>query len=138
MSVKHVLLDILTLRHFYFCVSSRKLVYVLFSIKHTWSQGQQPKIFDTLGANKAQRALLGTIEASLKTVERAEQDLTERVEFPDMGAKWREQKMTEQRDIVSNNVAAIGAATAQVVQLTGGGLVFFPVNFYELIFSKIL
>lgn len=86
-------------------------------------KGQQPKIFDT-STGKAQRALLGTIEASIKTIERAEEDLRSRAELPPLGddlssKKWKETQMDVQKQHVSDHLAAMGAATAQVVQLTG-------------------
>lgn len=88
--------------------------------------GQQPKIVDT-SANRSQRALLGTIEASIKQVERAKEELEVKAELPPIGddvvsQKWREKELGVQRATVTDHLAAVGAATAQVVQLTGGKL----------------
>lgn len=46
-------------------------------------EGQQPKIFDA--ASKAQRALVGTIEASVKAVEAAEKELDSPAQLPPLG-----------------------------------------------------
>ncbi len=85
-------------------------------------QGQKPKVYDTM--SKAQRALLGTIEASVIAVEKAEQELETKAELPPLGddpasRKWKEQTMEVQKQTVNDQLAAMGAATAQVVQLTG-------------------
>uniref|UniRef100_A0A5S6Q7X7 FERM domain-containing protein n=1 Tax=Trichuris muris TaxID=70415 RepID=A0A5S6Q7X7_TRIMR len=84
--------------------------------------GQKPKVFDMM--TRSQRALIGTIETSIRSVERAEEDLKKRVEFPELGEdaasrKWKESQMDVQKQSVTDHLAAMGAATAQVIQLTG-------------------
>ncbi|KHJ45469.1 I/LWEQ domain protein [Trichuris suis] len=84
--------------------------------------GQKPKIFDMM--TRSQRALIGTIETSIRSVERAEEDLKKKVEFPELGEdaaskKWKESQMDVQKQSVTDHLAAMGAATAQVIQLTG-------------------
>lgn len=46
-------------------------------------QGQQPRVYDTM--SKAQRALIGSIEATIKTVQEAEEALQVKAELPPLG-----------------------------------------------------
>uniref|UniRef100_A0A915Q6F4 FERM domain-containing protein n=1 Tax=Setaria digitata TaxID=48799 RepID=A0A915Q6F4_9BILA len=80
------------------------------------AKGQRPRIIDS--QERAQRALIGTIEASIRAVEAAEEEMKKPVEiqiprFSDdpTSRRWIETKVGDQ-------LAQMGAATAQVVQLT--------------------
>ncbi|OUC46431.1 Talin, middle domain protein, partial [Trichinella nativa] len=88
----------------------------------TMAMGQKPKVMDMM--TRSQRALIGTIEASIRNVERVEEDLRKKVEFPQLGddlasKKWKVDEMDVQKQSVTDHLAAMGAATAQVIKLTG-------------------
>lgn len=75
--------------------------------------------------SKAQRALVGTIQTSIKTIERAEEDLHKKADLPVLGddlasKKWKETELDVNKQKVQDQLAAIGAATAEVVQKTSG------------------
>lgn len=104
---------------------------VMTASAHEAPVGQQAKIVDT-GAGRAQRALIGTIEASIKQVEKAKDDLGEKPSLPPLGddeasRRWREDEIGVHKQTVTDHLAAVGAATAQMVQLTGGERVRFMV-----------
>lgn len=69
--------------------------------------------------SKSQRALVGTIEASVKAVETAERELDTKAELPPLGddpasKRWRQETMEVKKQNVSDQLAAMGAATAEV------------------------
>uniref|UniRef100_A0A0N4ZUP8 FERM domain-containing protein n=1 Tax=Parastrongyloides trichosuri TaxID=131310 RepID=A0A0N4ZUP8_PARTI len=84
--------------------------------------GQRVRVVDS--QERAQRALVGTIEASIKAVEEAEEELYRPPEiqlprFDDPSSrKWIETQREVQKEGVSERISAMGAATAEVVQLT--------------------
>uniref|UniRef100_A0A0K0EJV8 FERM domain-containing protein n=1 Tax=Strongyloides stercoralis TaxID=6248 RepID=A0A0K0EJV8_STRER len=84
--------------------------------------GQRVRVVDS--QERAQRALVGTIEASIKAVEEAEEELYKPPEiqlprFDDPSSrKWIETQKEVQKEGVSERISAMGAATAEVVQLT--------------------
>ncbi|UMM10645.1 hypothetical protein L5515_000321 [Caenorhabditis briggsae] len=72
-----------------------------------------------------QRALIGTIEATIRTVEQAEEELEAepQIDIPrfndDLSAnRWMEEQKAVNKENVNERLAAMGAATAQVVQWT--------------------
>uniref|UniRef100_A0A0N5BME0 FERM domain-containing protein n=1 Tax=Strongyloides papillosus TaxID=174720 RepID=A0A0N5BME0_STREA len=84
--------------------------------------GQRIRVVDS--QERAQRALVGTIEASIKAVEEAEEELYKppEIQFPRFddpsSRKWIETQREVQKEGVSERISAMGAATAEVVQLT--------------------
>uniref|UniRef100_A0A915B5P5 FERM domain-containing protein n=1 Tax=Parascaris univalens TaxID=6257 RepID=A0A915B5P5_PARUN len=87
------------------------------------SRGQRARVIDS--QERAQRALVGTIEASIRAVERAEEEMEKpvQIELPRFtddptSRRWVETKVEVEKQKVGDQLAQMGAATAQVVQLT--------------------
>uniref|UniRef100_A0A0N5AYK5 FERM domain-containing protein n=1 Tax=Syphacia muris TaxID=451379 RepID=A0A0N5AYK5_9BILA len=87
------------------------------------SKGQRAKVVDS--HERAQRALIGTIEASIRSVEQAQEEMEKPIEvelpkFVDdpQSRRWVETKVEVEKQKVGDQLAQMGAATAQVVQLT--------------------
>ena len=78
----------------------------------------------TEARERSQRALIGTIEAVIRKVEEAEEEIAREPDIPlpkfddPHSRKWRETRVEIQKDDVNDRLAAMGAATAEVVQLT--------------------
>ena len=75
-------------------------------------------------AQRSQKALVGTIETSIKAVEDAERELDRKPDLPPLGddpasQRWRRETFDVKKSQVEDHLAAVGAATARVVQLTG-------------------
>lgn len=75
--------------------------------------------------SEPQRALLSTITASHQVIETAEHELSSKAQLPELGTdpaslKWIEQTMDTHKQNVGSQIAAMNAATAQVVTLTSG------------------
>ncbi|VDN06084.1 unnamed protein product [Thelazia callipaeda] len=92
-------------------------------LQHQLAKGQRPRIINS--QERAQRALIGTIEASIRAVEAAEEEMKKPVEieiprFTDdpTSRRWIETKVEVEKQKVGDQLAQMGAATAQVVQLT--------------------
>lgn len=87
-------------------------------------QPQHPKIQQTL--SEPQRALLSTISAGRSAVENAQNDLSvKNVRFQELGTdpaslKWKQDQMDSKKQNVTSQLAAMNAATAQVITLTSG------------------
>ncbi|VDO61336.1 unnamed protein product [Haemonchus placei] len=86
-------------------------------------RAQRLRILDTY--EHPQRALVGTIEATIKSVAEAEEELEREPEielprFPDdySKRKWVDEQVIINKENVNERLAAMGAATAQVVQWT--------------------
>ncbi|PAV71893.1 hypothetical protein WR25_14265 [Diploscapter pachys] len=86
-------------------------------------RAQRLRVIDTY--EHPQRALIGTIEATIRAVDEAEEELEkepyiEIPKFPDDSAerKWVEEQVAVNKENVNERLAAMGAATAQVVQWT--------------------
>ncbi|RCN42783.1 Talin, middle domain protein [Ancylostoma caninum] len=84
---------------------------------------QRLRILDTY--EHPQRALVGTIEATIKSVAEAEEELEREphIELPRFHddysrRKWVDEQVTINKENVNERLAAMGAATAQVVQWT--------------------
>jgi talin len=73
---------------------------------------------------RSQRALIGTIEATIRAVEEAEEEISREPDIPlprfddAQSRKWRETRVEVEKESVNDRLAAMGAATAEVVQLT--------------------
>lgn len=87
------------------------------------SRGQRARVVDS--QERAQRALVGTIEASIRAVEQAEEEMEKpiQIELPRFtddptSRRWVETKVEVEKQKVGDQLAQMGAATAQVVQLT--------------------
>lgn len=84
---------------------------------------QQTKVTSVL--SEPQRALLSTITAGHEVIHVAETELSYKAQLPELGndpasLKWIEQTIDTQKQKVGSQIAAMNAATAQVVTLTSG------------------
>lgn len=75
--------------------------------------------------SEPQRALLSTISAGHEVIVTAEKELVTKVTIPRLGTdpaslKWKETTLDTNKQNVSSQIAAMNAATAQVVTLTSG------------------
>lgn len=87
-----------------------------------WGRGaqtQRPRIVDS--QERAQRALIGTIEASIKAVGQAEEEMAKQphIDIPKFdddpkSRQWHEKRVAVEKENVGERLAAMGAATAQV------------------------
>jgi hypothetical protein len=69
---------------------------------------------------RAQRALIGTIEQTIRAVEEAEEEIMKppQIDLPHFDTSNRRWRVEVEKEAVSDRLAAMGAATAEVVQLT--------------------
>ncbi|CAD5205405.1 unnamed protein product [Bursaphelenchus okinawaensis] len=69
---------------------------------------------------RAQRALIGTIEATMRAVQEAEEEIRRppQIDLLRFEPSRREWRVEVEKEAVSDRLAAMGAATAEVVQLT--------------------
>ncbi|XP_060808637.1 talin-1 [Amyelois transitella] len=86
------------------------------------SQVQQTKVTSVL--SEPQRALLTTITSGREVIKRSEEGLA-RATLPDLGhdatsLKWKQVTLDTNKQVVTSHIAAMNAATAQVVTLTSG------------------
>lgn len=86
-------------------------------------QPQHPKVHSTM--SEPQRALLSTITAGRSAVDKAQSDLSVKVQLPPLGTdpasvQWKQNTMDVKKQSVSSQLAAMNAATAQVITLTSG------------------
>lgn len=82
---------------------------------------QQTKVTNVM--SEPHRALLSTISAGHEVIVTAEKELVTKVPVPPLGAdpasvKWKEDTLDTNKQNVSSQIAAMNAATAQVVTLT--------------------
>lgn len=87
------------------------------------NQVQQTKVTSVL--SEPQRALLSTITAGHEVIHIAETELSCKAQLPELGTdpaslKWIEQTIDTHKQNVGSQIAAMNAATAQVVTLTSG------------------
>ncbi|KAL0267697.1 UNVERIFIED_CONTAM: hypothetical protein PYX00_009891 [Menopon gallinae] len=92
-------------------------------LAHSPSTLQQTKVTDVL--SEPQRALLSTISAGHEVIVTAEKELVTKFTIPRLGTdpasvKWKEATLDTNKQNVSSQIAAMNAATAQVVTLTSG------------------
>ncbi|KAJ8706954.1 hypothetical protein PYW08_011088 [Mythimna loreyi] len=86
------------------------------------SQMQQTRVTTIL--TEPQRALLSTISSGVEIIKQTEEGLT-RATLPALGhdaasVKWKQVTMDTNKQVVTSQIAAMNAATAQVVTLTSG------------------
>lgn len=87
------------------------------------NQVQQTKVTSVL--SEPQRALLSTITAGHEVIHIAETELSTKAQRPQLGTdpaslRWIEQTIDTHKQNVGSQIAAMNAATAQVVTLTSG------------------
>ncbi|CAJ0573825.1 unnamed protein product, partial [Mesorhabditis spiculigera] len=92
-------------------------------ISQSMPRGERVRVVES--RDRAQRALVGTIEASIRAVDEAEEELQKEPEielpkFPEdpNSRRWVEHQRDLGKENVNERLAAMGAATAQVVQWT--------------------
>ncbi|XP_071567538.1 talin-1 isoform X3 [Temnothorax nylanderi] len=93
------------------------------NIAHAPPMVQQTKVTSVL--SEPQRALLSTITAGHEVIHIAETELTTKAQLPELGTdpaslRWIEQTIDTHKQNVGSQIAAMNAATAQVVTLTSG------------------
>ncbi|XP_076242386.1 talin_middle and talin-RS domain-containing protein rhea isoform X3 [Calliopsis andreniformis] len=93
------------------------------NIAHAPPMVQQTKVTSVL--SEPQRALLSTITAGHEVIHIAETELSYKAQLPELGTdpaslKWIEQTIDTHKQNVGSQIAAMNAATAQVVTLTSG------------------
>ncbi|XP_067209447.1 talin-1 isoform X1 [Linepithema humile] len=93
------------------------------NIAHTPPMVQQTKVTSVL--SEPQRALLSTITAGHEVIHIAETELSTKAQLPELGTdpaslRWIEQTIDTHKQNVGSQIAAMNAATAQVVTLTSG------------------
>ncbi|XP_061940107.1 talin-2 isoform X5 [Apis cerana] len=93
------------------------------NIAHAPPMVQQTKVTSVL--SEPQRALLSTITAGHEVIHIAETELSSKAQLPELGTdpaslKWIEQTIDTHKQNVGSQIAAMNAATAQVVTLTSG------------------
>lgn len=81
----------------------------------------QPKIHSS--ATEPQRALINTIDAGKQAVDAAQKELQTKAQLPELGTdpasiQWKQNTMDVKKQNVSSQIAAMNAATAQVITLT--------------------
>lgn len=81
----------------------------------------RPKI--TSGLTGPQRALISTIDAGKKVLQKAERDLQTKAKLPDLGTdpasqKWRTTQMDVKKENLGSQIKAVTAATATLLNLT--------------------
>ncbi|XP_042904301.1 talin-2 isoform X1 [Parasteatoda tepidariorum] len=86
-------------------------------------QMQHPKVHTTM--SEPQRALLSTITSGRSAVENAQNNLNVRIKLQELGTdpasiQWKQNQMDVKKQNVSSQLAAMNAATAQVITLTSG------------------
>lgn len=86
-------------------------------------QVQQTKVTSVL--SEPQRGLLTTISATQSRIKESEIELESRAHIPELGTdaasmKWKEVTLDTRKQNVGSQIAAMNAATAQVVTLTSG------------------
>ncbi|XP_023231887.1 talin-2-like isoform X2 [Centruroides sculpturatus] len=84
---------------------------------------QHPRVHSAM--SEPQRALLSTIGAGREAIDSAQKELQSRIQLPDLGTdpaslQWKQNTMDVKKQNVSSQVAAMNAATAQVITLTSG------------------
>lgn len=95
------------------------------NIAHAPPTVQQSRITSVL--TEPQRALLSTISAGRDVIVTAEKELETKAQIPELGSdpaslKWKETTLDTNKQNVSSQIAAMNAATAQVVTLTSGSV----------------
>ncbi|KAK0407513.1 hypothetical protein QR680_019234 [Steinernema hermaphroditum] len=91
-------------------------------LQQSLGRGQRARVIES--QERAQRALVGTIEASIRSVAEAEEEIFKppEIKLPDLGdpshRRWHEERVAVEKEGVEDRIAAMGAATAEVVQLT--------------------
>ncbi|KAF5290986.1 hypothetical protein FQA39_LY14517 [Lamprigera yunnana] len=84
---------------------------------------QQTKVTSVL--SEPQRALISTISSTQSRIHESEIDLATRTQVPELGSdpaakKWKQVTLDTRKQNVGSQIAAMNAATAQVVTLTSG------------------
>ncbi|XP_049817811.1 talin-2 isoform X3 [Aethina tumida] len=93
------------------------------NVGHAPPTVQQTKVTSVL--SEPQRGLLTTISATQSRIKESEIELESRAHIPELGTdaasmKWKEVTLDTRKQNVGSQIAAMNAATAQVVTLTSG------------------
>ncbi|KAK9884059.1 hypothetical protein WA026_004996 [Henosepilachna vigintioctopunctata] len=93
------------------------------NLGHAPSTAQQTKVTSVL--TEPQRALVSTITQTQTRIKESEYELETRAQIPELGTdassmKWKQVTLDTRKQNVGSSIAAMNAATAQVVTLTSG------------------
>ncbi|KAL3286614.1 hypothetical protein HHI36_001113 [Cryptolaemus montrouzieri] len=93
------------------------------NLGHAPSTAQQTKVTSVL--TEPQRALISTITQTQTRIKESEYELETRAQIPELGTdassmKWKQVTLDTRKQNVGSSIAAMNAATAQVVTLTSG------------------
>lgn len=85
----------------------------------------QRSMVTELTMTEPQKAFLSTVSSSQETIRTVESELTSKAVIPELGTdaasmKWKETTFDTNKQNVSSQIAAMNAATAQIINLTSG------------------
>ncbi|XP_076033858.1 talin_middle and talin-RS domain-containing protein rhea isoform X2 [Oratosquilla oratoria] len=91
------------------------------NLAHQAPSAQQPKVTSVL--TKPQKALVSTIETGKEVITTCIDELETKAELPELGTdaasvKWKQVTLDSNKQTVTSQIAAMNAATAEVVTLT--------------------
>ncbi|XP_011503803.1 PREDICTED: talin-2 [Ceratosolen solmsi marchali] len=95
------------------------------NIAHAPAMIQQPKVTSVL--TEPNRALISTIMTGQEVIQTAETELSSKARIPELGddiasLRWIEETIDTHKQNIGSQIAAMSAATAEVVTLTSGSL----------------
>lgn len=101
---------------------------ILFQAKH-------PQVTDVM--TKPQKALVSTIETGQVIIEECTEILETKAELPELGTdpasiKWKQVTLDSNKQTVTSQIAAMNAATAEVVTLTSCKQICFVFSFFNI------
>lgn len=89
------------------------------SVGHSPVVLQQHRVTNVM--SEPQKALLSRITTTQETIKTVEAELTQKVTIPDTASSaWKETTMSSNKQTLSSHIAAMNAATAQIITLTSG------------------
>lgn len=93
--------------------------------------------------SKPQKALVSTIETGHVIIEECAESLETKAELPELGTdpasiKWKQVTLDSNKQTVTSQIAAMNAATAEVVTLTSCKLLRLFCMFYTGLFTSLI
>ena len=95
-------------------------------------RGERVRYMDA--RERSQRALIGTIEATIRAVEEAEEEIAKppQIDLPRFGETQRHWRVEVEKEAVGDRLAAMGAATAEVTFLSSKIFPYKATNYVRL------